>query len=151
MTFEEWWKGYTGSDKDKSLVMGKVYAQSAWDYQQARIEALVAGVRNIVNEKKTYKRFNSQSSYDSAFAAYDRMHDAIDALAALLDSEPSAHTCNASCQLPACVLRRRVEALEAEVQAYRDIRSDSTGVAGYYPNGDSALWDEFDIPEQEGE
>ena len=72
------------------------------------------------------------------------------ALAALLDSEPSAHTCNASCQLPACVLRRRVEALEAEVQAYRDIRSDSTGVAGYYPNGDSALWDEFDIPEQEG-
>ena len=40
MTFEEWWKGYTGSDKDKSLVMGKVYAQSAWDYQQARIEAL---------------------------------------------------------------------------------------------------------------
>ena len=45
----------------------------------------------------------------------------------------------------------RIEALEAEVQAYRDIRSDSTGVAGYYPNGDSALWDEFDIPEQEGE
>ena len=40
MTFEEWWKGYTGSDKDKSLVMGKVYAQSAWDYQQARIEVL---------------------------------------------------------------------------------------------------------------
>ena len=40
MTFEEWWKGYTGSDKDKSLVMGKVYTQSAWDYQQARIEAL---------------------------------------------------------------------------------------------------------------
>ena len=73
------------------------------------------------------------------------------ALAALLESEPTAHTCNASCQLPACVLRRRVEALEAEVQAYRDIRSDSTGVAGYYPNGDSALWDEFDIPEQEGE
>ena len=45
----------------------------------------------------------------------------------------------------------RIEALEAEVQAYRDIRSDSTGVAGYYPNGDSALWDEFDIPEQEVE
>ena len=41
MTFEEWWKGYTGSDKDKSLVMGKVYAQSAWDYQQARIEAAI--------------------------------------------------------------------------------------------------------------
>ena len=31
------------------------------------------------------------------------------ALAALLESEPTAHTCNASCQLPACVLRRRVE------------------------------------------
>ena len=80
----------------------------------ARIEALESGVRNIVNEKKTYKRFNSQSSYDSAFAAYDRMHDAIDALAALLESEPTAHTCSASCQLPACVLRRRVEELEAQ-------------------------------------
>ena len=45
MTFEEWWKGYTGSDKDKSLVMGKVYAQSAWDYQQARIEALEARLK----------------------------------------------------------------------------------------------------------
>ena len=80
MTFDEFWKHYVGGDKDKSLETGRIYAASAWDYQQARIEAL-----------------------------------------------------------------------EAEVQAYRDIRSDSTGVAGYYPNGDSALWDEFDIPEQEGE
>lgn len=39
-------------------------------------------------------------------------------LAALLDSEPSAHTCNASCQRPACVLRRRVEELEGRLKAY---------------------------------
>ena len=53
MTFEEWWKGYTGSDKDKSLVMGKVYAQSAWDYQQARIEAAIevyAGMEGFIPE-----------------------------------------------------------------------------------------------------
>ena len=150
MTFDEFWKHYVGGDKDKSLETGRIYAASAWDYQQARIEALEAAARVIVNEN-THKQFSHDCGYKTVFANYDRVRDAIDALAALLDSEPSAHTCNASCQLPACVLRRRVEALEAEVQAYRDIRSDSTGVAGYYPNGDSALWDEFDIPEQEGE
>ena len=50
MTFEEWWEGYTGSDKDKSLVMGKVYAQSAWDYQQARIEALKEALLEAAEE-----------------------------------------------------------------------------------------------------
>ena len=106
------------------------------DELQARIEALIVALEIIAGKRQCTD--NTMSNVEIA-------------LAALLDSEPSAHTCNASCQLPACVLRRRVEALEAEVQAYRDIRSDSTGVAGYYPNGDSALWDEFDIPEQEGE
>ena len=53
MTFEEWWKGYTGSDKDKSLVMGKVYAQSAWDYQQARIEALESQNKQLLERRDT--------------------------------------------------------------------------------------------------
>ena len=75
---------------------------------QARIEALEAAARVIVNEN-THKQFSHDCGYKTVFANYDRVRDAIDALAALLDSEPSAHTCNASCQLPACVLRRRVE------------------------------------------
>ena len=41
MTFDEFWKHYVGGDKDKSLETGRIYAASAWDYQQARIEALV--------------------------------------------------------------------------------------------------------------
>ena len=40
MTFDEFWKHYVGGDKDKSLETGRIYAASAWDYQQARIEAL---------------------------------------------------------------------------------------------------------------
>ena len=108
MTFDEFWKHYVGGDKDKSLETGRIYAASAWDYQQARIEALEAAARVIVNEN-THKQFSHDCGYKTVFANYDRVRDAIDALAALLDSEPSAHTCNASCQLPACVLRRRVE------------------------------------------
>ena len=42
MTFDEFWKHYVGGDKDKSLETGRIYAASAWDYQQARIEALEA-------------------------------------------------------------------------------------------------------------
>ena len=40
MTFDEFWKHYVGGDKDKSLETGRIYAASAWDYQQALIEAL---------------------------------------------------------------------------------------------------------------
>ena len=85
---------------------------------QARIEALEAAARVIVNEN-THKQFSHDCGYKTVFANYDRVRDAIDALAALLDSEPSAHTCSASCQRPACVLRRRVEELEAERRYYR--------------------------------
>ena len=85
--------------------------------QQARIEALEAAARVIVNEN-THKQFSHDCGYKTVFANYDRVRDAIDALAALLDSEPSAHTCNASCQRPACVQRRRVEVLEGRLKAY---------------------------------
>ena len=44
MTFDEFWKHYVGGDKDKSLETGRIYAESAWNYQQARIEALRAEV-----------------------------------------------------------------------------------------------------------
>ena len=44
MTFDEFWKHYVGGDKDKSLETGRIYAASAWDYQQARIEALTTEV-----------------------------------------------------------------------------------------------------------
>ena len=44
MTFDEFWKLYVGGDKDKSLETGRIYAESAWNYQQARIEALRAEV-----------------------------------------------------------------------------------------------------------
>ena len=117
MTFDEFWKHYVGGDKDKSLETGRIYAASAWDYQQARIEALEAAARVIVNEN-THKQFSHDCGYKTVFANYDRVRDAIDALAALLDSEPSAHTCNASCQRPACVQRRRVEVLEGRLKAY---------------------------------
>ena len=75
-----------------------------------------------------------EHSVELAKSAWDYQQQAIDALSLVWAKQQA-----------------RIKALEAEVQAYRDIRSDSTGVAGYYPNGDSALWDEFDIPEQEGE
>ena len=129
------------------------------DEQQARIKALEAMWSVVFDGNEVLRYLNYEAKQRLAGKDVSDVLDAVNRAgklrarkpAALLESEPAAHTCNASCQLPACVLRRRVEALEAEVQAYRDIRSDSTGVAGYYPNGDSALWDEFDIPEQEGE
>lgn len=40
MDFEKWWRGYIGGDKDKSLVDGRNYAESAWNYQQDRIAEL---------------------------------------------------------------------------------------------------------------
>ena len=61
---------------------------------QARIEALIVALEIIAGKRQCTD--NTMSNVEIA-------------LAALLDSEPSAHTCNASCQRPACVLRRRVE------------------------------------------
>ena len=64
------------------------------DELQARIEALIVALEIIAGKRQCTD--NTMSNVEIA-------------LAALLDSEPSAHTCNASCQRPACVLRRRVE------------------------------------------
>ena len=53
MTFDEFWKHYVGGDKDKSLETGRIYAASAWDYQQARIEAAIevyAGMEGFIPE-----------------------------------------------------------------------------------------------------
>lgn len=46
--------------------------------QRDRITKLESLCREVVEAKDEYKLFNSIGSYDSAFAAYDRMHDAID-------------------------------------------------------------------------
>ena len=74
MTFDEFWKHYVGGDKDKSLETGRIYAASAWDYQQARIEALEAAATDVV-----------ECGVDAM--AYDR-RQVLDALAALLQ-EPT--------------------------------------------------------------
>ena len=50
MTFDEFWKHYVGGDKDKSLETGRIYAASAWDYQQARIEALTLNIDALCME-----------------------------------------------------------------------------------------------------
>lgn len=53
MTFDEFWKHYVGGDKDKSLETGRIYAASAWDYQQARIQAAIevyAGMEGFIPE-----------------------------------------------------------------------------------------------------
>ena len=93
--FRSWWIGKNGAQQwskaldDEGGALGAIEMifKAGAATQQARIEALESGVQSVVREKKTYKRFNSQSSYDSAFAAYDRMHDAIDALSTLLEQE----------------------------------------------------------------
>ena len=98
--FEDWWPT-VGQN------IGKVAAKNAWEYQQARIDELKASIvkadelhsvtfkrlhrirevaQTIAKEKQAYKNFNREHGYDSAFAAYDRMHDAIDALTALLEA-----------------------------------------------------------------
>ena len=79
MTFEEWWKGYTGSDKDKSLVMGKVYAQSAWDYQQARNEALesLLQAEQDSNHRLSAKELELAARNDALEAERDSLKDSL--------------------------------------------------------------------------
>lgn len=45
---------------------------------ESELSAIKALCREAVEAKAEYKRYNAERSYDSAFAAYDRMHDAID-------------------------------------------------------------------------
>lgn len=42
--------------------------------------------------------------------------------------------------------QERVERLQAALNAYEDIVTNSQGVAGWHLNGDVATWDEFDLP-----
>lgn len=79
MDFGQWWKDYIGGDKHKSLVDGRTYAKSAWDYQQDRIAKLEAEVRLLEQEcenAKTYMVRLSKALTDEA-AENQRLRDAI--------------------------------------------------------------------------
>ena len=100
--FRSWWIGKNGAQQwskaldDEGGALGAIEMifKAGAATQQARIEALIVALEIIAGKRQCTD--NTMSNVEIA-------------LAALLDSEPSAHTCNASCQLPACVLRRRVE------------------------------------------
>ena len=66
MTFEYWWEEIKGFHEDDV----SLFAKEAWDYQQARIEALEAAATDVV-----------ECGVDAM--AYDR-RQVLDALAALL-------------------------------------------------------------------
>ena len=87
------------------------------DEQQARIKALEAMWSVVFDGNEVLRYLNYEAKQRLAGKDVSDVLDAVNRagklrarkLAVLLDSEPSAHTCNASCQRPACVLRRRVE------------------------------------------
>ena len=85
--------------------------------QQARIEALEAMWSVVFDGNEVLRYLNYEAKQRLAGKDVSDVLDAVNRAgklrarkpAALLESEPTAHTCNASCQRPACVLRRRVE------------------------------------------
>ena len=83
MTFDEFWKHYVGGDKDKSLETGRIYAASAWDYQQARIEALKIAARDVVERHK--RIFTRDHEHYGPQKFVDYASDEVRALATLLE------------------------------------------------------------------
>ena len=87
------------------------------DEQQARIKALEAMWSVVFDGNEVLRYLNYEAKQRLAGKDVSDVLDAVNRAgklrarkpAALLESEPTAHTCNASCQRPACVQRRRVE------------------------------------------
>ena len=79
MTFEEWWPSYYEfGDKWHSDC-----AKAAWDYQQARIEALKIAARDVVERHK--RIFTRDHEHYGPQKFVDYASDEVRALATLLE------------------------------------------------------------------
>ena len=145
MTFDEFWKHYVGGDKDKSLETGRIYAASAWDYQQARIEALESLLRDVHDDLLLRAVTDTQGHKVVAvgFSIWERMkkllelerrekilHESLECGHDLVEEQPCAQ----------CRLEARIEALEAWKRRAMVLLNDATYHDGRYDQHTSREW-----------